>query len=385
MALIVRLKADQRVSASSTTPHFPLAIIRLPAQGFIDQDIRSDMTVDTQTRVEVSDFGDAATEYRAARESAAVIDVSDRTQLEMTGADRHSFLHNFTTHDIKALPSGRACEAFLCNVKGRILGHVFIFAGDETTWVESVPGQGDFLTSHLERYHLLEDFTLTDRTTDRGELLVTGPESSSRLTAAGIDLSHLENLSCSSTSVDFEGGLALDVRRVDVFGAPTFLIAADGAAIDVLWTKLTAVDVTPAGRDVLQTLRIEAAFPWYGVDLSDENLGQEACRTSQAISFTKGCYLGQEPIARIHAMGHVNRELRRFVIDSDTCPPAGVAILNPNEESKEVGRVTSVGWSWQLNRPIGLGTVRTKFAKPESEVVLATDLKIGARVFADAS
>jgi folate-binding protein YgfZ len=343
------------------------------------------MTADTQTRVEVSDFGDAATEYRAACDSAAVFDVSDRTQLEMTGADRHSYLHNFTTNDIKALPSGRVCEAFLCNVKGRILGHVFIFAGDETTWVESVPGQGEFLTSHLERYHLLEDFTLTDRTVDRGELLVTGPESLVRLMAVGIDVGHLTNLSCSSIAVKFEGGQTLDVRRADVFGAPAFLIAADRAGIDVLWTKLTTADVTPAGQDVLQTLRIEAAIPWYGIDLSDENLGQEACRTSQAISFEKGCYLGQEPIARIHAMGHVNRELRRFVIDSDTCPPAGVAILNPNDESKEVGRVTSVGWSWQHNRPIGLGMVRTKFAKPESEVVLATDPRVRASVFADAS
>ena len=343
------------------------------------------MTMDVQTRVDAPDFGDAETEYCAASESAAVFDVSDRTQLEMTGADRHSFLHNFTTNDIKALPSGRACEAFLCNVKGRTLGHVFIFAGDETTWVESVPGQGDFLTSHLERYHLLEEFMLTDRTADRGELLVTGPEASARLTAVGVNVGELTNLSCVSMPADSESGLTLDVRRLDVFGAPTFFIATDRAGIDILWTKLTTADVTPAGRDALQTLRIEAAVPWYGVDLSDENLGQEACRTSQAISFTKGCYLGQEPIARIHAMGHVNRELRRFVIESDTCPPAGVAILNPNDESKEVGRVTSLGWAWRHSRPSGLGRGRTKFAKPGSEVVLATDHTVRASVFADAS
>ena len=283
----------------------------------MDQETRSDMTADSQTRVEAPDFGDAAAEYRAACESAAVFDVSDRTQLEMTGTDRHSFLHNFTTNDIKALPSGRACEAFLCNVKGRILGHVFIFAGDQTTWVECEPGQGDFLTSHLERYHLLEDFTLTDRTTERGELLVTGPESFTRLNAAGVNVAGLTDLSCSSVAVpiDSDHTLSLDVRRLDLFGAPAYLIAADPAGIDALWTKLTAADVVPGGRAVLQSLRIEAAFPSYGVDLSDENLGQEACRTLQAISFTKGCYLGQEPIARVHAMGHVNRELRRFVID----------------------------------------------------------------------
>lgn len=343
------------------------------------------MTAETLPHTETPDFGDAQAEYRAARDAAAVFDVSDRTQLEMTGADRHSFLHNFTTNNINALPAGRCCEALLCNVKGRILGHVFVFAGTETTWVDSVPCQGDFLTSHLERYHLLEDFTLTDRTAARGEFLVTGPQSAATLSAAGIDVTGVENLSCQTREVEFSGGpsLTLELRRMDVFGGPTYWLSGDQDDMTPLWNALTEAGAVASGRNAMQTLRIESAFPWYGIDLSDENLGQEACRTAQAISFEKGCYLGQEPIARIHAMGHVNRELRRFLIDSREQPAAGTALLNPADDSREIGRITSVAWSWEHDCPIGLGMVRTKFSKPGSQVTLATEPRLQARVVDD--
>lgn len=337
------------------------------------------MTADTDARTATPHFGDAQTEYTAARESAVVFDLSDRTQLEMTGADRHSFLHNFTTNNINGLLDGRACEALLCNVKGRILGHVFIFAGEETTWVESVPGQSEFLTSHLERYHLLEDFTLTNCSAERGELLVTGPKSADALGTAGIEAADMPPMTCRRLA-----DTSLDLRRIDLFGDPAFLIAGPGDVIETLWAQLTDAGLQPAGRDAFETLRIEAAFPTCGIDLSDENLGQEACRTQQAISFEKGCYLGQEPIARIHAMGHVNRELRRFIVESDDVPPPGTALLNPSDQSKEIGRLTSVAWSWQFNRPVGLGMVRTKWTKPDSEVLLATDPVVTARVFPDA-
>lgn len=327
-------------------------------------------------------FGDPAVEYRAARETVAVFDRSDRTQLEMTGSDRNSFLHSFTTNNINALTPGHGCEAFLLNVKGRILGHVFVFAGEETTWVESVPGEWESLTSHLERYHLLEDFTLTARK-DRGELYVTGPKAIDTLNAAGIDVTGMDKMTCCAVDERFPGDGPLEVRRVDLFGDTGFLIAGANYATPALWQDLTDSGVQCAGGQAFETLRIESAFPAYGIDLSDENLGQEACRTSQAISFEKGCYLGQEPIARIHAMGHVNRELRRFVIDAEDAPPAGIPLLNPTDESKEIGRLTSVGWSWRLERPIGLGMVRTKWAKPDSEVLLATEPRTTARVFPD--
>ena len=326
-----------------------------------------------------ADFGDPTAEARAARETVAVIDVGDRSQLEMTGADRHSFLHNFCTQDIKALRVGAGSEAFLCNVKGRLLGHIFVFAGAESLWIECVPGQGVALRSHLERYHLLEDFLLTDRSQECGELLVAGPRAVETLVACGAGVAALQNWEHVAVSLPDVGADRVWIKRADVLGVPSYWISAPRAACVRLRELLGQHGALPAGRSALHELRIEARLPWYGIDLSDENLAQEANRTRAAISFAKGCYLGQEPVARIHALGHVNKEVTRFVIAGSTLPVAGTALVNPQDPSKEVGRLTSVVWSTARQQPIGLGIVRTAFAQPGSEVLVAGESPCAAR------
>ena len=325
------------------------------------------------TSDEHPDFGNPTAEARAARESVAVFDVSDRSQLEMAGADRHSFLHNFCTQDIKALRVGAGSEAFLCNVKGRLLGHIFVFAGAESLWIESVPGQANVLRSHLERYHLLEDFVLTDRSQEYGELLLAGPRSVETLAASGADIAALQNWEHAAFSLPDVGSDRVWIKRADVLGVPSYWISAPRDSCTRLRGLLAQHGALQSGRTALHELRIEARFPWYGIDLSDENLAQEANRTRGAISFAKGCYLGQEPIARIHALGHVNKEVTRFVIAGSTLPTAGAALLNPQDPSKEVGRLTSVAWSTAREQPIGLGIVRTAFAQPGCEVLVAGD------------
>ncbi len=327
---------------------------------------------------ERADFGDPAAEARAAREAVAVFDVSDRSQLEMVGADRHSFLHNFCTQDIKALRVGTGSEAFLCNVKGRLLGHVFVFAGLESLWIESVPGQSGVLRSHLERYHLLEDFVLTDRSQEFGALLVAGPRAVETLAASGADVGALQNWEHATFSLSEIGSDRLWIKRADVLGVPCYWLSAPRDACVRLRELVVQHGALPAGRSALHELRIAARFPWYGIDLSDENLAQEANRTRAAISFAKGCYLGQEPVARIHALGHVNKEVTRFVIAGSTIPASGVALVNPQDPSKEVGRLTSVAWSTARQQPIGLGIVRTAFAQPGSEVLVTGESQCSA-------
>lgn len=317
---------------------------------------------DVEKRFSQSDFGNSESEYRSATETAAVFDVSNRTQLEMSGADRHSFFHGFCTNDIKGLAVGSGCEAFLCNVKGRILGHVFAFAGAESLWIESVPGQGDALTAHLNKYHLVEDIELTDRTEARAEFLISGPLAVEKLGSAGLNVAELDPWRHVTTPLQVgETSLACHVKRVDIFGPPGFLITTSPEHANALWQHFTSSGIASAGTSVFDSLRLEATFPVYGVDLSDENLAQEASRTEQAISFRKGCYLGQEPIARLNAMGHVNKALKSFVFDSTEPVPVGTALLNPKKEEKEAGRATSVAWSWSLGKPIGMGMVRSLF------------------------
>ena len=109
-------------------------------------------------------FGDADSEHTAAREGAVVFDLSDRTQIEITGKDSSDFLHNFCTNDIKKLQPGEGCEAFITNVKGRVQGHVFVFAGPDMLWLDTVPGQEDAICDHLNRYIITEDVTLKPQT-----------------------------------------------------------------------------------------------------------------------------------------------------------------------------------------------------------------------------
>lgn len=315
-----------------------------------------------ETRCSQSDFGNPELEYKAATESAAIFDVSDRTQLEMSGADRHSFFHGFCTNDIKGLAVGTGCEAFLCNVKGRILGHVFVFAGEESLWIESVPGQGAALTSHLNKYCLVEDVQLVDRTETQAEFFVSGPQAVAQLGNAGLNVAELDVWHHTMVSVQAgETAINCHVKRVDVFGTTGFLVSTAVEHSNPLWQHLSESEITPGGTSVFETLRIEATFPVYGIDLTDENLAQEASRTGQAISFQKGCYLGQEPIARLNAMGHVNKALKSFVFDTTEPVAAGTALLNPKNRDKEAGRATSVAWSWSLGKPIGLGMIRSLF------------------------
>lgn len=330
-------------------------------------------------------FGNPRDEYTAATTAAAVFDVSNRVQLELTGPDRNKFLHNFCTNNINAMVPHSACEAFLLNAKGRMLGHVFVFASEGNTWVESVPGQAEFLHRHLEKYHLLEEFKLENRTGSRAEFYVTGPASQERLHAIlptaeieGLADRRWTTLRFPTRVADGDGGgngesgdVAIDVKRLDLFGSPGFFVSFESAQSEFVWQLMTENGIQAAGDDVFQALRIEHALPVYGIDLSDDNLAQEAGRTNRAISFDKGCYLGQEPVARLNALGHVNREIARFSISSREMPLAGLAVLDPTKPVKEIGKLSSVAWSWERDCPVGLGLLRTQFAKAGTELPLA--------------
>lgn len=317
----------------------------------------------------------------AASQSAAVFDLSQRTQLEMSGPDRHAFLHNFCTNDIKGLPIGRGCEAFLCNMKGRLLGHVFVFAGAESLWMETSPGHAAALIPHLERYHLLETFTLTDRSLDCGELFITGPQASAVLTAVGLNVSELREWDHNVQQVVLgDAPQAVSVKRVDWLSSFGILLTTSRAACAVLQERLIANGATAASSSTFEDLRIAAGFPYYGIDLSDENLAQEAMRTPRAISFTKGCYLGQEPIARLNAMGHVNKQLCRVRFECDAGPQVPQRLVNPADLTKEIGLITSIGWSAADNQPAGLGIIRSAFAQPGTRLQTVDEPSISVRV-----
>lgn len=300
-----------------------------------------------------------------------LFDVSTRTQIEVTGRDRVKFLHSFCTNDVKKLQPGQGCEAFVTNVNGKVLGHIFVFAERDALWLESVAGAAAALLSHLDKYLITEDVRFADRSAEFAELLLTGPSSTELLERLGLSVSSLPRYGHLAHGSDV---LPLRcVRRVDWFDSPTWLLSVPVAQRDEVQRTLTQADARHADDDEFQSLRIAAGFPIYGIDITEDNLAQEVGRTELAISFTKGCYLGQEPIARIDAMGHVNRQLCRLELLSGPLPSVGTTILDkPTPDGKPIGTITSSA-SKRIgadDKPLALAYLRSGFAKVGSQVIV---------------
>ena len=293
--------------------------------------------------------------------AVTLFDLSGRTQVELTGADRAKFLHGFCTNNIQRLEPGQGCEAILTNIKGKAVGHVFVFATTTSLWLDTVTGQAETIITHLDRYLIREDVTFHDRSNELGALFLTGPHAAQLLMLdEGLPpYGHVERESFGQPFV---------IRRADLFHQPGFLISLPLTARDAMQRSLLAVGVVSGSSDLFESLRIAAGFPLFGRDITDENLAQEVARTPQCISFTKGCYLGQEPIARLDALGHTNRELRRVRFTTDSPVTPGTKLFAA-ESDDEAGVLTSVApLRNEAGETLALGYLKTKFGKPDTLV-----------------
>jgi tRNA-modifying protein YgfZ len=291
-------------------------------------------------------------QHAALTSGVGIADLSNRTRLEIRGSDRVSFLHAFCTNDIKRLAVGQGCEAFITSPQGKTLGHVFAFRETDRLLLETSPGQADALIAHFNKYVISEDVEFIDRTAQTGEWLVAGSLASALLSR----LCGVEPLAdiLSTTACHIADGDEI-LRKTEIVGSLSYLI--ESALVDALQVKhaLLAAGAVLCDPDAVESARLEAGFPLYGQDITDDNLPQEVGRDPKAISFTKGCYLGQETVARIDALGHVNRLLVAVKWSGAEIPSAGTPLL---ASGKEVGRVTSAAWSPALNAPLALAYVR---------------------------
>ena len=297
-----------------------------------------------------------------------MFDLSGWTQIEITGNDRVKFLHNFCTNDIRALREGYGCEAFITSVQGKVLAHVFVAARESALALFSVPGCAERIISHLSRYQISEDVTFDDRTAHRGLLMVVGPQTAVALANGGCDVHSLTH----RKHREFSFGLSNPtIFRNDFLGLPCYLVSCAAEDAPGWWDKLKGAGAMPAGTAAFDALRIEAGFPLYGVDINDANLAQEVNRTAQAISFAKGCYLGQEPIARIDALGHVNQQLRSIRFSAGPVPSAGTEVLTADGDPRKIGQITSSAVSYATNQPVALGYLKRNYDTPGLEVAVA--------------
>lgn len=309
------------------------------------------------------------TDYEAAAEHAVLFDVSDRSKIELTGRDRGTFLHNFCTNRIvafgihPALPAGSGCEAFLTTVQGKIVAHVWIFLQPESIWIDASPGLTDKILGHLDRYLITEEVVLTARTDALAQFRVTGPRAEGVLgQALGRAIAELNVLQHTTAAI---AAVECQVRRTDFLGKAGFDVLCSLPEKDRVQRALVMAGAAPGGKDAYEALRIEAGTPEYGRDIDETNLPQEVGRDDRAISFTKGCYLGQETVERINALGHVNRRLVGLQLTGDSPGVPGAKLFR---DGQEVGRVTSSAYSPRMQTAIALAYLRRGHQMPDTQV-----------------
>ena len=305
-----------------------------------------------QGRVIAMDYGNSAAEYRAARTRAALFDCSDSGKVEVAGRDAAGFLHNLCTNDVKRLEVGQGCEAFLTTSQAKTVAMACIYRADpERFWLDSGRVQGGVVARHLDRFLVSEAVAIADRSEELAQLHLAGPEAHrvlSSIAKIGSDAPALSVQQAEWRSVK------LETRMRARLGTRGFDLIAEPAVAAKLWEAIVGAGAVPAGFEAYEMMRIEAGIPEYGVDINETNLPQETGLTERAVSFDKGCYIGQETIARIRAYGHVNRYLVRLIVAGARVPKAGCKLFSGQAE---IGRVTSASWT-PSQSVVALGYVR---------------------------
>jgi len=311
------------------------------------------------------DFGDVAAEYRFARQSVALIDKNYRAYLSFSGPDRVRYLNAILTNNIKDLAQGHGNISLLLNPQGHILAEMETYALADQLFCVSYAMIRERLVEWMDKYIIMDDVTLTDETDRYGTLALEGPQAARIVKElTGIDLASLDEL----TSVDAEQIPGRVVRRSPggVAGAE-FVVQRENLA--GLWERLLEAarrhDGGPMGYAALSAHRLALGAPWFGYDFGEKQIPHEAGLENSHISYTKGCYTGQEIVERVRSRGQVNRKRVELEFPGGTVPAPGTILTL---DGKEVGVVTRAAKTWDPDRILGMAYLRREAAPPGSTV-----------------
>ena len=304
-------------------------------------------------------------QYNAAHDSAVLIDRSSLGTIALTGADRASFLHALLTNDIAQLAAGRGVYAAYLTPQGRMISDARVIeTGDRML----LSVERDLAAPLAERFDTLvfsEDVQAKDLTADLTIIGVHGPSAARMIQAAtGASVIELVNQYDNLTSEP------LTIVRDDAFGVPGYDVWVPAHDVPAVRARLSDAGAAPASDDTSETLRIEAARPRFGIDMNSETIPLEAGIEDRAISFTKGCYVGQEVIIRVVHRGHgrVARRLVSILLSGATIPARGSKI---QVGARGVGEITSATASPKHGSPLALGYVQRDHAVPGTELTIS--------------
>jgi folate-binding protein YgfZ len=294
-------------------------------------------------------------QYRQLREECGLLDRSDRGKLLFSGQEAAEYLQGQLTNDVEALGVGEGQYAALLDRKGHMQADMRVLRlGPEELWIDTEPEALEAARRHLEMYKIGREVELADLTEERAIIGLIGPRSAEIAGTAALPGHASEDTAIAGVECLAVG----TVEGIDLIAA-----AAERNRLREALLEAGAVEVSP---EAVEILRIEAGIPRFGAEMGAETMPAEAGIVERAVSFTKGCYIGQETVARLHYKGRPNRHLRGLRLSAPVEPGTALRL-----GEREVGRVASTAVSPALG-PIGLAILRRE-AEPGAELGAGED------------
>jgi aminomethyltransferase len=283
--------------------------------------------------------------YEALCDAAAWLDLSARARIAVRGRDRARLLHNLTTNEVKTMTPGSGCYAFALNPQGRVQADLLLFCFEDRFLIGVEPELREKVLQHLRRYIIADQVELEDVTAQQGEIALEGPG------AAGV-LAALDAPIPAAAYSHLAWGNAV-VAAASLTGQPGFRVFCPAGELAGLIRRLEVAGAKAAAPEDARVVRVENGVPRYGEDIDETSLPQETDQM-HAVSFTKGCYLGQEIVERIRARGHVHRKLMRIELPGNAPALPGAQVQTDGKQAV----VTSSVYSPRFGKPIALALVR---------------------------
>jgi folate-binding protein YgfZ len=279
--------------------------------------------------------------FQALADSAAIIDLSDRGRIRVTGEDRARLLHAMTTNHVQGLTPGEIQYTFFLNAQGQIQADAYVLCYDDHFLLDVEPQTRHSIYEHLDRFIIADDVTLEDVTDQTFALGLEGPEVMRIASESGISAQNLYSV----VAISFTGAPGVRIYGPALRKDDALELLANGGAIS-------------ASAEDAEAFRITQYKPRYGRDITERSLPQETQQT-RAVHFQKGCYLGQEIVERVRSRGHINRLLMGFTGDSEHAPAPGSKVAYGGKEDGEVTSSVAVGGKFY-----GMAIVRSQIAQP---------------------
>lgn len=313
-------------------------------------------------------FGDPLREYQSVRSGVGLLDLCDRALLRFTGPDRASFLQGMVSNDIKRLAPGDGAQAAVLDIQGKILADTRVFCLEDSLLLDLWEPLKEKIIAHLGRYLIADDVAISDLTAEHAILSLQGPKSRTLLAVLFPD---------SPLPAKELAHATLPLEEMEICAARCSHTGEDGYDLllpanhmprvsRLIQERGRAFSLSCVGTRAQEILRLEAGIPRYGVDMDEETLLLEA-GLERAVSFDKGCYLGQEVMERIHSRGHVNKRLVGLMLEAESAALPGSAI---RAAGREIGKVTSSVVSPIRKCPLALGYVHRDYARSGTTVAI---------------